>query len=113
MKIDRVLITGATGFIGKELVSKLKDKYEVHTLERYVTGRYSLDSDIINHYANLTDYSAVKSIIREVKPDCVIHLAAISAVSFSYDYPIEVNEVNYIGSVNLAESCYKEVPDFK
>ena len=111
--MDKVLITGATGFIGKELIAKLKGKYEIHTLERYVTGRYSLDNNTINHYANLTDYSAVKNIIREVKPDYVMHLAAISAVSFSYEHPIEVSEVDYIGSVNLAEACYKEAPYFK
>ncbi|MEM3714888.1 MAG: NAD-dependent epimerase/dehydratase family protein [Nitrososphaeria archaeon] len=57
--MDKILITGSTGFIGKELVSKLKSSYEIHTLERYVTGRYSLDSNAINHYANLTDYSAI------------------------------------------------------
>jgi nucleoside-diphosphate-sugar epimerase len=111
--MDTVLITGSTGFIGRELAARLKDKYEVHTLERYVTNRYSLDNNTINHYANLTDYPAVKNIVREVKPDYVIHLAAISAVSFSYEHPIEVSEVNYSGSVNLAEACYKEVPDFK
>ena len=111
--MDKILITGSTGFIGKELVAKLKNKYEVHTLERYVTSRYSLDNNTINHYANLTDYSAVKNIIRYVKPDYVIHLAAISAVSFSYEHPIEVSEVDYMGSVNLAEACYKEAPDFK
>ena len=111
--MDKILITGSTGFVGKELVAKLKNSYEVHTLERYVTNRYSLDNNTINHYANLTDYSAVKNIIREVKPDYVVHLAAISAVSFSYEHPIEVSEVDYIGSVNLAEACYKEAPDFK
>ncbi len=44
-KMRKVLITGASGFIGRELIPKLKDKYELHTLERYVTGRYSLDSN--------------------------------------------------------------------
>ena len=116
MKIEKILLTGSSGFIGQELAKKLVEKgYELHTLDRYVTGRYTLDGSpkVITHYANLTDYPAVRSIIKEVKPDAVIHLAAISAVSFSYEHPIEVSEVNYIGSVNLAEACYKEVPDFK
>lgn len=112
---ERILLTGATGFIGAKLLPKLIDAgYEVHALERYVTGRYTLDSaKAINHYANLTDYPAIRQIVKEVKPDIVIHLAAISAVSFSYEHPIEVSEVNYLGSVNLAEACYKELPDFK
>jgi len=110
---QKILISGATGFIGKEIVARLKDKYEIHTLERYVTGRYSLDNNTINHYANLADYSAVRNIIREAKPEYVIHLGAISAVSFSYEHPIEVTEVDYLGTLNLAEACYHEVPNFK
>ncbi|MGC8622143.1 MAG: NAD-dependent epimerase/dehydratase family protein [Caldisphaera sp.] len=116
MKIDKILLTGATGFIGKELVSKLlKQGYEIHTIERYVTGRYSLDQkdSVIKHYANLTDYNRVRTIVKEVQPNAVIHLAAISAVSFSYDNYIEVNEVNYLGSINLAEACRQEANNFK
>ena len=110
----RILLTGSTGFIGSALLPKLLAAgHEVHTIERYVTGRYSLDANAIAHYANLTDYSAIRHIVKQVQPDAVIHLAAISAVSFSYDHPIEVSEVNYLGSVNLAEACYKEVPDFQ
>ena len=116
MEIKRILLTGTTGFIGKELLPKLLEKgYEVHTIERYVTGRYTLDQkdSIIKHYASLTDYNKVRAIIKEVQPNAVIHLAAISAVSFSYDNYIEVSEVNYLGSVNLAEACRQEANNFK
>jgi len=116
MEIERVLLTGATGFIGKELLPKLLEKgYEVHTIERYVTGRYTLDQkdSIIKHYASLTDYNKARAIVKEVQPNAVIHLAAISAVSFSYDNYIEVSEVNYLGSVNLAEACRQEANNFK
>jgi nucleoside-diphosphate-sugar epimerase len=114
--MESILITGTTGFIGKELVPKFLEKgYEVHTIQRYVTGRYSFDRDSkeITHYATLTDFPAVKNIIRDVQPDYVLHLAALSAVSFSYDHYIEVTESNFVGAINLAEACYREVPHFK
>ena len=114
--MERVLVTGSTGFIGKDLAAKLIEKgYEVHSLERYVTGRYSVDQKhrAIKHYANLTDYPAIKNIVKDIQPEYVIHLAAISPVSFSYDHYIEVTEANYLGTVNLAEACYREVPHFK
>ncbi len=112
----RVLLTGATGFVGKKLVEKLAEKnHEIHTIERYVTGRYTLDQkhEVIKHHANLTDYTAVRNLIREVKPEYVIHVGAITAVSFSYDKYVEVSEVNYTGTANLAEACYRECSDFK
>ncbi len=117
--MERVLLTGATGFIGQELLKRLstgenKEKYEVHALQRYVTGRYSLDrGSTVMHYANLTDYSAIKRIIKDVLPDYVLHIAAISPVSFSFDHYVEVGEVDYIATTNLAETCYREVPNFK
>ncbi len=105
--MEKILLTGATGFIGSELLPKLiQEGYEVHTLERYVTGRYSVDIENV-HYANMQDKNAVYEIVKSVKPDYVIHLAAISAVSFSYDNYNEVSDVNYIGSANLAEACRK------
>ncbi len=114
--MECVLITGATGFIGKELALKLLEKgYVVHNLDRYITGRYSFEGSngMINHYANLTDFTTVKDVVREVQPDYVVHLAAISPVSFSYDHYIEVTESNYLGTINLAEACHREVKNFK
>jgi nucleoside-diphosphate-sugar epimerase len=114
--MDKVLVTGATGFIGSELIKKLDAKgYAVEVLERYVTGRYAFgkSSNYVMHYANLTDYPAVRNIIRESQPDYVVHLAALSAVSFSYEHFIEVSETNYLGTINLAEACHREVNHFK
>ncbi len=114
--MEKVLLTGATGFVGKELALKLLDKgYEVHDVGRYVTGRYSFEGSkqVVSHYANLTDYSTIRSMVKEISPDYVVHLAAISPVAFSYDHYIEVTEANYLGTINLAESCHREVPHLK
>jgi nucleoside-diphosphate-sugar epimerase len=107
----RLLLTGATGFIGSSLVSRLLesrlvDVIELHAIERYVTGRYgTLDRKVRTHFADLRDFSSIRSVVKLVKPDIVIHLAAVSPVSYSYDHPSEVMETNLQGTINLAEAC--------
>jgi nucleoside-diphosphate-sugar epimerase len=112
----RVLVTGTTGFVGSHLVPKLVESgYDVYSLERYVTGRYVLGGrrEVKTVFGDLRDGYAIKRIVREVRPSVVIHLAAISPVSYSYDHPQEVIETNLLGAVNLAEACLHEVDNFK
>src|SRR6201998_2976845 len=113
----RILVTGATGFVGSRLLERLAELggHDLYSLQRYVTGRYVLSADhnVKVVFCDLRDHFAVKNAIREVQPEVVFHLAAISPVSYSYDHPNEVLEANLIGTVNLAESCLREVPHFK
>jgi len=112
----RILVTGATGFIGSHLVPRLVERgCDVYSLERYVTGRYVLGQrrEVKTVFGDLTEYFTVKRILHEVQPDVVIHLASVSPVAYSYDHPHEVIETNFLGTVNLAESCLHEVPHFK
>jgi nucleoside-diphosphate-sugar epimerase len=113
----RILVTGTTGFVGSRLIEKLiehKD-HDLYTLQRYVTGRYVLGAEhgVKNVFCDLRDHFAVRAAIRDVQPEAVIHLAAVSPVSYSYDHPNEVIDTNLTGTVNLAESCLREVPHFK
>jgi dTDP-glucose 4,6-dehydratase len=112
----KILVTGATGFVGSHLVHKLVEQgHDIYTFERYVTGRYVLGQwrSVRAIFGDLRDYYAVKHLMHEVQPDVVIHLAAISPVAYSYDHPNEVIESNFIGTVNLAEACIHEVPHFR
>jgi len=113
----RILVTGATGFVGSRLLERLTDigGHDLFSLQRYVTGRYvlGLDSGIKVVFCDLRDQFAVKCVVREVQPEVVFHLASISPVSYSYDHPNEVMDTNLTGTINLAESCLREVPHFK
>jgi len=110
---QKLLLTGFTGFIGSELLPKLVEEYDVYTLERYVTGRYGEPKNYKVIFGNLIDSHLIANMIKHVQPDYVIHLAAITAVSYSYDHPVEVIENNLFGTINLAESCLRYIPHFK
>lgn len=113
---DRILVTGANGFIGGALVPELvKLNYDVYALERYVSNRYSIpcNCDVKTIFADLTDYLAVDSLIRQIKPEIVIHLAALSPVSASYDRWQEYIEVNFNATINLAECLLRHDSNLK
>lgn len=113
----RILVTGATGFVGSRLLERLAEMggHDLYSMQRYVTGRYVLGADhgVKVVFCDLRDQFAVKCAIRDVQPEVVFHLAAISPVSYSYDHPNEVLDANLTGTVNLAEACLREVPHFK
>lgn len=112
----KVLVTGGTGFIGSHLIPRLQEEgHDVYSLSRYVTSRYVLGAkkNVKTVFADIREAFRIREVIKAIQPDVVFHLAAISAQSYSYAHPQEVMETNYIGTINLAEACYKLVPHFK
>ncbi len=113
----RILVTGTTGFVGSRLLERLAEAggHDLYSMQRYVTGRYVLGAEhgVKVVFCDLRDQFAVRCAIRELQPEVVFHLASISPVSYSYDHPNEVMDTNLTGTINLAESCLREVPHFK
>ena len=108
----RILISGTTGFIGSELIKVLdSSKYDVWGTLRNVAGRYVLGENVNKYFCDLTDHFTVNNMVRELKPEIVVHLAAISSVSYSYTHPIEVMNTNIMSLVNLAEACMRYDPN--
>ena len=113
---QRILITGATGFVGTALAEELAgdSRYEVWVLERYVTGRYASQHLYPTVFADLRYYYDVVAALRQAQPHIIIHLAALSPVSYSLEgHPQEVNETNFIGTINLVEAAKKYLPNLE
>lgn len=109
--MTRILITGGTGFIGQHLIPKLTELgYEVFSVEQYFWS--SIESGR-EYLADVNDVFALTQIFRKIKPEVVIHLAAATAVAYSYDHPNEVISTNLVGSINLAEISRIECPRLK
>lgn len=109
-EIDKVLITGITGFVGSHLADYIIEnfpKVKVSGLARWRSPtdnvRHILDK-VTLHYGDLLDPFSLKSILTEQKPDVIFHLAAQSYVTFSFSSPVATLNANVIGTCNLLES---------
>ena len=104
----RCLVTGGAGFIGSNLVDKLtKDGHEVQVWDNLSTGkRDNVNPDA--HFFNCditSNYDAGKILMSEFNPDIVFHLAAKARVQPSIENPIEFNNVNVNGLLNVLNLC--------
>jgi GDP-4-dehydro-6-deoxy-D-mannose reductase len=109
--MERVLITGITGFVGSHLSEFLLDKgFEVHGIERWRSRTENIDhiKDKINLIrADMRDAHSIKEVISKVEPHYIFHLAAQSYVPMSWTAPADTLETNIIGTVNLFEAVRK------
>ncbi|WP_343655848.1 NAD-dependent epimerase/dehydratase family protein [Paraburkholderia caribensis] len=95
--IHRVLITGASGFTGAYVREELADAgYEV-------IGTTASDPQPGERTLDITSLPDCRRLIGELKPEFIVHLAAISFVA--HDDPLEMYNVNVIGTTNLLQAC--------
>jgi GDP-4-dehydro-6-deoxy-D-mannose reductase len=87
-----ILITGAGGFVGGHLLAEL-------------------GSDAVAASADVLDGDALAAELRELRPAAVIHLAALSSVSASWEGVVEVWRTNALGTVQVLEAVRAEAPE--
>ena len=114
--MNRVIITGGNGFIGRHLVKKLLSSrpYSVALISntssmnnRFLADRNLLKDVRSTHYnADIRDGKTISDIFRDERPDTCIHLAAKISVPDSIKNPDETMDINVNGTLNVLEACY-------
>ncbi len=96
--MQKVLITGSEGFIGKALARGLNSAgYDVVTIDNSESSKSTYKSDIKDR--------KILEIFSKEKPDLVIHLAAQIDVMQSFKDPIEDLGINGIGTLNILQAA--------
>ena len=108
--MDKILITGATGFIGSHLVELcVKKGHDVIAFDRYNSNNdwgWLENSDYKNDFelvlGDIRDYDSVFNTIQ--KCDVVFHLAALIGIPYSYVSPLAYIRTNIEGTYNVLEA---------
>ena len=105
--MSRILITGITGFIGSWLAEYLLNEHDVYGIARWRSKTENIDHiidklHIVN--ADIRDGYSIQSVLQEVKPEYIFHLAAQSFVKESWNSPLETLGTNVLGTANILEA---------
>lgn len=113
----RAFVTGATGQDGYYLIKELEDRgHEVAALYRGQDER-RLDEFKAEHpqvrweRGDVTDAASMQRIMKEIRPELVFNLAALSFVGLSWQMPALYMETNYGGLINVLEAVRAWCPD--
>ena len=118
IKNKKVLITGAAGSIGAEIVRQISyyeprkigildiNESDLADLELQISRIYNKSKIKIKMYlCDISDLSRVEKVFEEFNPEIVFHAAAYKHVPVMEKYPEEAVRVNIIGTYNLVETA--------
>lgn len=103
----RALVTGASGFVGANLVRRLlAEGHDVHLILRPGHAPWRLDGmDAATvHHAEVADAESVRAAVRASRPEWIFHLAAHGAYPSQTSFD-EMMSTNLVGTVNIVEAC--------
>lgn len=104
----KVLITGGSGTVGRAFIERYLDEYKFYSYSRNEKMQFSLkrsfkDVEII--MGSVEDRSNLFRAVREIRPDIIIHAAAIKHIQTGEKDPIQTSKVNILGSLNILEAA--------
>ena len=101
----KLLVTGINGFVAGSILAHARKKWEVHGVD--ITETAGLPSDIRAHQLDLTNPVKLAELFDQIRPDAVIHTAAIANIDVCENKQDLAWKVNVEITKSLAELCQK------
>jgi GDP-4-dehydro-6-deoxy-D-mannose reductase len=104
--MKKLLITGASGFIAGHFIKFLShhpNDFKIHAISRtqpawdFIPSSLLSDDMFVYHKADMMDMQRIRSLIEKIQPEYIIHLAAQSSVSESWNNPV----VSFMNNTNI------------
>ena len=108
----KVLITGGTGTVGKSLIRLNDNEYiNVSRNEEKIAELKREHPEVKSYVGNIEDKGLLLRVFKDVKPDVVVHAAAMKHIDLMETNPIAGCNINVMGSLNVVEaSIINDVP---
>lgn len=112
----RILVTGGAGYIGSHVcIELLENGHDVIVLDNLINAQVEalnrvqeLTGRFLTFYkGDVRDSLILNKIFRLYKIDCVIHLAALKAVTVSQKHPMDYYDTNVAGTIQLLQTMKK------
>jgi CDP-paratose 2-epimerase len=123
----KILVSGSSGLIGSEVCSYFSNRgqqiYGIDNNQRAVFFGPQGDTSwrlkelkaalpsFSHHELDIRDRAKVLEIIKEIKPDAIVHTAAQPSHDKDASIPFDDFDVNAVGTLNLLEACRQVCPD--
>ncbi|WP_293443855.1 UDP-glucose 4-epimerase GalE [Persephonella sp.] len=105
----KILVTGGAGYIGSHVVKKLGEKgYDILVVDNLSTGHKEAVLYGRLHVLDLSDKQSLRNVVKDFKPDAVMHFAASIEVAESVKKPLKYYRNNTANTLNLLEAVYEE-----
>jgi FlaA1/EpsC-like NDP-sugar epimerase len=108
--MKKILITGGAGTVGKAFIKKYYDDFEFFNISRNESQIAKLARKypkVTNFIGDIRNLESMINIFEKIKPDVVIHAAALKHVNLAELNPSEAVEVNVNGSLNIIKASIR------
>jgi UDP-N-acetylglucosamine 4,6-dehydratase len=112
--MKKILITGGAGTVGSSFIKEYYNEFKFYNVSRNESQITKLKQNfpkVKSFLADICDLDLMINIFEQVKPDVVIHAAAMKHINLAEENPAKATEINVVGSLNVIKASVRaEVP---
>lgn len=112
--MKRILVTGGAGFIGSAVIAHLQRAgHEIFVIDNLSFGNRQFINVDDKHFfnADILDENRMDEIIESIRPNIIIHLAAIHFIPYCNQHPYESSNINIRGTIHILKAARKYKPE--